>query len=437
MRIRLIPRPALLGVAIALVFGVAAAASASSQRGASGASTRLSGTVTVMENWTGAEGAAFQAVINGFKSVAPEVDVKLVQVPFNQTQAQLAQQFAAGSGPDVATALPGIVRDFSKLDLLVNLDSMWNKWIAGGQYNRALRAMAQGSDGHTDAVFFKGNVNALIWYRTSTLKKLGIGIPTTWKSFMAALDKGKAAGLTPFTVGGADQWPLTQWVDPVILRVAGAQAFNALERGTIPWNDPRIVNSFRVLGTIIKNDWAKDVLSTKFADEACGWANGKYLFDNQGAFINLIVPSQCNKKLKPGRDFSFFLMPKYRASTPEAQFVSGDLFVGNKNSKNPDAVEALLAYLGSAKAQTIWAKRGGYIAPNAKVPNSAYPTINDKKAAALWPKSPTALAGYDLDDWIGGEIQVKYREALQQFVRDQDVNKFISTMTTVDTRSKR
>jgi uncharacterized protein HemX len=69
------------------------------------------------------------------------------------------------------------------------------------------------------------------------------------------------------------------------------------------------------------------------------------------------------------------------------------------------------------------------------VPNSVYPTINDKKAAALWPKSPTALAGYDLDDWIGGEIQVKYREALQQFVRDQNVDQFISTMTKVDTRS--
>jgi hypothetical protein len=44
-------------------------------------------------------------------------------------------------------------------------------------------------------------------------------------------------------------------------------------------------------------------------------------------------------------------------------------------------------------------------------------------------------AGYDLDDWIGGEIQVKYREALAQFTRDQDVDKFIAAMTKVDTRS--
>lgn len=53
----------------------------------------------------------------------------------------------------------------------------------------------------------------------------------------------------------------------------------------------------------------------------------------------------------------------------------------------------------------------------------------------MWPKDPSTPAGYDLDDWIGGEIQTKYREALQSFVRDQDVQGFIATMTKVDTRA--
>jgi hypothetical protein len=97
---------------------------------------------------------------------------------------------------------------------------------------------------------------------------------------------------------------------------------------------------------------------------------------------------------------------------------------------------AFLGYLGSAPAQSIWARRGGYIAPNAKVPLKVYPNVNDRKAAAQWPKNPTVAAGYDLDDWIGGSIQVRYRQALAELVRDHDVGKFISTMTRVDTRSK-
>ncbi|HEY7206754.1 MAG TPA: extracellular solute-binding protein [Gaiellaceae bacterium] len=435
MRARLRRFPLVIVLVLVLTAGavaaVASAASKSPKR--TGA---LSGSLTVMENWTGAEGTAFQAVIDGFKAKNSGVDIKLVQVPFNQTQAQLAQQFAAGTGPDVAVALPGIVRDFSKSGLLMNLDDLWSKWISSGQYNRSLRAIAQGSDKHTDSIIFKGNVNALVWYEPKVMRKLGLKVPKTWPQFIAGLNKAKKAGATPFEVGGADQWPLTQWVDPIILRVAGAKAFNALERGQIPWNTPSIVKSFRVLGGLIKNYWSPNSLSLKFSDEVCAWANGKVLFDNQGAFVNLIAPSQCNSKLKPGRDYSFFLMPKYNAKAPLGQFVSGDLFVGNAHTKNPEAAKALLTYLGSPAAQSIWARRGGYIAPNAKVPMSVYPTINDRKAAALWPKGPKALAGYDLDDWIGGEIQVKYRQALAQFVRDQNVSRFISAMTKIDTRSK-
>jgi alpha-glucoside transport system substrate-binding protein len=396
----------------------------------------LSGKLTVVSNWTGGEGDAFAAVIAGFRREHPQVRVDINQVPFDQTQAQLAQQFAAGSPPDVAVALPGIVRQFSQQGLLMNLDDLWDGWLKQGEYTQSLRDIAAGADGHTDAVLFKGNVNALIWYTPAQLRRLGIEVPKTWDEFIAALNKLKADGVRPFAVGGADLWPLTQWVDPIILRVAGAQAFNDLARGKIGWDDPRIVKSFQVLAGLIKGYWPPNALSTKFTDATCARVDGKYAFQNQGAFINLVAPSECKKSLRPGKDFTFFEMPKYDASAPNAQFVSGDLFMAAKDSKNPDAARALLAYLGSAKAQEIWAGRGGYIAPNAKVPESVYPNVNDRKAAALWPKDPSTPAGYDLDDWIGGEIQTKYREALQNFVRDQDVQGFIATMTKVDTRAK-
>ncbi len=397
---------------------------------------KLSGKLTVVSNWSGSEGDAFKAVIAGFERENPGVRVEINQVPFDQTQAQLAQQFAAGSPPDVSVALPGIVRQFSQQRLLMNLDDMWDRWVAQGQYAPALRDVAMGADGHADAVYFKGNVNALIWYTPAQLRKLGIAVPKSWDDFMSALQELKAKGVQPFAVGGADGWPLTQWTDAILLRVAGQQAFNDLARGKIAWNDPRIVKSFQVFADLIKRYWPRNVLSTKFSDETCARVDGKFAFQNEGAFINLVAPSECDKSLRPGKDYTFFEMPKYDPSAPDARFVSGDLFMGAAKSKNPDAARALLAYLGSVKAQSIWARRGGYIAPNAKVPESVYPDVNDRKAAALWPKSAGTGAGYDLDDWIGGQIQSRYRDALEQFVRDQDVNRFIGTMMKVDTRAK-
>ncbi|WUD70324.1 extracellular solute-binding protein [Streptomyces sp. NBC_00510] len=420
------------GAATALLLAGLAACGSSTSIASSGG--KVEGKLRVVTNWTGSEGDAFAAVIKGFEAKYPSVKVQVEPLPFDQGQALLTQQFAQGSPPDVAVALPGLVRSFSQQGLLMNLDSTWDKWVADGEYAPSLRDIAQGSDGHTDAVLFKGNVNALIWYDPKQLAKLKLSVPKTWPEFTAVLDKAKAAGVAPFAVGGKDQWPLTQWTDSVILRVAGATAFNDLARGKIGWDDPRIVKSFKVFGDLIGSYFPDDALSSSFSDATCARVAGKYLFENQGAFINLVDPQECGKKLQPGKDLSFFLMPPY-GNTPAPQFVSGDLFVGAKDSKNPAAARALLEYLGSAPAQSIWAKLGGFVAPNAKVPASAYPDVNDRNAAALWPKSASDQAGYDLDDWIGGEIQVKYRQALAQFVRDRDVTSFIATMKQVDTRS--
>ncbi len=423
--------------ALALVASLALIA-ASCGGGEEGAAERspgpLSGELSVVINWTGSELEAFQAVIDGFTSANPGVKVQLDQIPFEELNAQLTQRFAAGSPPDVTVVLPGLIRQLSEQDMLVPLDSLWDRWVADGQYTQSLRDIAT-FGGHTYGVWFKGNVNALIWYRPDVLEQLGADVPTTWDEFTAVLDEAKAQGLEPFAVGGADQWPLTQWSDAVLLRVAGAEAFNALARGEISWDDSRVVEAFEVLADLMSRYFPSNVLDRGFIDEVCAWADGRALFINQGAFVNLIAPAECNPDLVPGEDFTFFLMPKFDESAPDAQFVSGDLFAVAKDTDNLDAALALVEYLGSAEAQAIWAERGGFVAPNTKVPLDVYPNENDVKAAQLWPRDPATQAGYDLDDFIGGEIQATEREALQQLARDHDVARFIATMTQVDTRA--
>jgi hypothetical protein len=82
----------------------------------------------------------------------------------------------------------------------------------------------------------------------------------------------------------------------------------------------------------------------------------------------------------------------------------------------------------------VWAERGGFVAPNTNVSVDVYPDVNDQAAADLWPSDPSVAAAYDLDDFIGGEIQTVLRESLQQFVRDQDVEAVVAAMVEVDER---
>ena len=394
-----------------------------------------SGEIRVLSNWSGSEGEAFAAVVEGFKAANPDVTVKIDTVPFDQTQTTLTQQFAAGNGPDAAIALPGIVRQLSAQGLLMDLDDLWDEWVEAGEYNDSLRAIAQGVEGKAEAIYFKGNVNGLVWYETSKAADAGISVPpASWSDFESMLDSVAKTGVAPFSVGAQDVWLPTQWVDPVLLNVAGADAFGELQRGEISWNDERVVEGFTVLSGLVNDYWPSDALDTGFSDETCGWATGENMFGFNGAFVNGIVPS-CDSSLAPGDDYGFFTLPAYAGGGTPAQAVSGDLFIGSKDTENPVATRAFLKYLGSVEGQSIWAGRGGYIAPNMKVPSDVYPTVNDQRAADLWPKDEAGVAGYDLDDWIGGEIQAVYRDALVDLIRSGDVDAFIATMTEADTRS--
>ncbi len=417
---------------VVLGLALAAAGCGGSDDGGGSGGGEVAGDLRVVHNWTGPEGEAFQSVVDGFEQKYPDVTVKLEQVPFDQTQSLLTQQFVQGGPPDVAVGLPGIVRNFAEKDLLLELDDEWDGWVEDGDYSESLRDVATAGLDHTYAIYFKGNVNGLIWYTPAELDQLGVEPPKTWAEFTGAMDK--AQGMDPLAIGGKDSWPLTQWADPLILGVAGPEKFNQLARGEIGWDDPAIVKAFETYAEVAEKYFPESALGTGFVDATCARAQGKALFQNQGAFISLITPAECDESLKPGEDFAFFKMPAPDEAVPAAQAVSGDLFFGAKESENEAATRALLEYLASAEAQTIWAELGGYIAPNANVPADAYPSDIDRAAAELWPTDDVA-AGYDLDDWIGGEIQSKYTQALQQLVRDYDVDAFIGTMTEVDTRS--
>ena len=293
----------------------------------------VSGDLRVVSNWTGAEGDAFQAVIDAFHEANPDVTVTIEQVPFDQTQALLTQQFTAGDPPDVSVALPGIIRLFAEQGLLMDLTAEWDAWIASGDYTESLRSIAAGPDGTAYGVYFKGNVNGLIWYSPPQLEELGIAVPTTWDEFTAAMDAAAAADVAPLAVGGADGWPLTQWSDPIILASPAPRPStpSPTVRSAGTTQDRRGVHRVR------RDRWQllpRRRAGDRFIDATCARANGDALFQNQGAFINLITPAECDESLVPGDDFTFFPMPSYTGDEPVPQAVSGDLFVGAAETGN-------------------------------------------------------------------------------------------------------
>src|SRR5439155_351518 len=74
--------------------------------------------------------------------------------------------------------------------------------------------------------------------------------------------------------------------------------------------------------------------------------------------------------------------------------------------KDNPATRALIKYLASPEAGTIWAKRGGFSSPNKKVPASAYPDPITRVTATALAKAP--VFRFDMSDlqpaWFGGTV---------------------------------
>jgi len=85
--------------------------------------------------------------------------------------------------------------------------------------------------------------------------------------------------------------------------------------------------------------------------------------------------------------------------------------------KDTPQARALLQYLVTAEAQTIWVKRGGKISPNNKTNLSDYPDdISRLTAQSL---VQTKIGKYDAGDLMPSDMKNAYWQAILDFVGDQ------------------
>lgn len=193
------------------------------------------------------------------------------------------------------------------------------------------------------------------------------------------------SGVTPFSVGGADGWTLTDWFENVYLSQAGPDKYDQLAQHKIKWTDPSVKDALTTLAQI----WAKKnylaggpdgALQTEFpvsvTQTFTGGAQPKAGMVFEGDFAQVNIGET---KAEVGTDAKVFPFPAVGAQAPVVS--GGDAAVVLKDSP---AAQALVTFLASPDAATIQARLGGYLSPNKAVPLSAYPNpVQQKMAKAL------------------------------------------------------
>jgi alpha-glucoside transport system substrate-binding protein len=117
--------------------------------------------------------------------------------------------------------------------------------------------------------------------------------------------------------------------------------------------------------------------------------------------------------LVPGTDVSSFPLPALDPRNQAVDEVGADLMGMFRDSP---AARQLVDYLTTAGAQTVWARRGGYLAPNRGVHAAAYP---DPVSRALAQRLTDASAvRYDASDLMPAAMQSAFYKAVLEYVTD-------------------
>ncbi|MEU9342777.1 ABC transporter substrate-binding protein [Streptomyces sp. NPDC048278] len=328
-------------------------------------------TLEVAAVWTGQEQKNFKQVLAEFEK---RTGAKVTFVPAQDPIINfLGSKIAGGQPPDIALLpQPGAIKQA--------VQKGWAKPLSADTLTEVQKNYSPGWQdigkvgGKQYGVYYKAANKSLIWYNAKVFENAGAKEPKTWPELLTTAQAVYDSGVTPFSVGGADGWTLTDWFENVYLSQAGPEKYDQLAQHKIKWTDPSVKQALTTLvqvwgkkGYVAGN--ASGALQTEFPASVTQTFTGgdqpKAAMVYEGDFVQVNIGET---KAKVGTDAKVFPFPAVGSTAPVVS--GGDAAVVFKDSKG---AQALAKFLASPDAATIQAKLGGYLSPNKNVPNSAYP----------------------------------------------------------------
>lgn len=377
------------------------------------AEENVSGSIKIAGLWTGGEGESFQAVLDGFKEKYPDVTVTY-QPAGEDLPTILATGVEGGNPPDLASlSSPGVIKSFVDKGALQPIDFATD--ALAENYSESFVNLTT-FDGKTYGVVFKGANKSTVWYNTKAFEDAGVEPPTTWDELLEAGETLKASGVTPYSIGAADGWTLTDLFENVYLRTAGGEKYDQLATHEIPWTDQSVKDALAEMAKIFQPDnmagGTNSALQTDFPTSVTQVFTDppKAAMVMEGDFVGTFINTETKVKVGEGADV--FTFPSINDSPPVV-VGAGDSIVMFKDSP---AARAMITYLASAEAAELWASRGGFSSPNKTLDESVYPDDTTRKLASELAQAETFR--FDLSDLQPQVLNEALFAELANFVKD-------------------
>lgn len=361
------------------------------------------GTVTVMGVIVGEQQEKLEAALAPFEQ---ETGIDVIYEGTAAFATLLPVRVDSGNAPDVAMfPQPGLMADFAREGSLIPISDFIDEATLTETYSQDWIDLAT-VDGQAFGLWYRAFVKSLVWYSPAAFEAAGYETPETWDEMMALTEQIVADGNTPWCLGiengDATGWVGTDWVEDILLRTAGPDAYDQWITHEIPFNAPEVKAAFERFGGIALNEnyvvgGTVGVLSTPFGDSPNGlFADPPECYlHRQASFIASFFPEDVTL----GEDVSIFPLPGIDPAYGVPVLVSGDIFT--MLNATPEA-QALMEYVMTTQPHEIWAQLGGYLSPHQQVSLDVYPDPVTRRQAEILANAD--IIRFDGSDTMPGAV---------------------------------
>ncbi|MCF1452970.1 extracellular solute-binding protein [Agrobacterium vitis] len=313
---------------------------------------------------------AMEELLKDFQAANPDVTVKWNNFDHEGYKSAI-RNFLTADAPDVVSWYSGNrMAPFVKAGLFEDVSDIWAKDELNNQLKSATKSME--IDGKKWGIPYS-TYQWGIYYRKDIFAAQGITPPKTWAELLAACDKLKKAGITPFTIGTKALWPTAGWFDYLDLRVNGYEFHMDLTAGKVPYTDPRVKAVFAKWDELIKPGYfIANHAALDWQDAMPQFVQGKAAMYLMG---NFAVAPMKDGGLKE-EQIGFLQFPEITPGLPRAEDAPTESFHIPSGAKNKTDARKFLAYLAKPETQTKMNATLGQLPINNKSEKSSDPFLS-------------------------------------------------------------
>lgn len=284
-----------------------------------------------------------EAIVRLWHRQRPDHPLDLHTVDHQHLKDNVAEHLTGSPPPDVVTWVAGNrMRSLAERGLMLDISSRRAALVAGyGARSRDLMASTPSYLLPTSHYWWA------VYYRPSVFRALTIPAPIrTWPDLLAAADRFRGAGISPFAMGTRHLCPAAAWFDYLNMRLNGPGFHRGLMALRESYLDERVLAVFEFWRTLLDQDF--------FLGDPCSYDEDEAVTAVlHGRAGMVLVGSYVTEECENPDDLDFFRFPLIDPGLPVGEDSPVDGFFVNGRCADPDRALDLLAFLASRPVQQL------------------------------------------------------------------------------------